>query len=74
MDYLDNGFEEMGAVTLKVVEADRVVVGILEDSPDKVALAIGCDESNYYLLDCPPARARQIAASLLNKADRVEGR
>lgn len=74
MDELDDGFREMGAVTLNVVEADRVIVGVLEESPDTVALAVGCDESSYYLLECPPARARQIAASLLNKADRVEGR
>lgn len=73
MDHVQDGFQDMGSLTLKIVEADRVIVGILEHSPDHIALAIGRDGQDYYLLECPPWRARQIAASLLNKADKVEG-
>lgn len=65
-------FESLGAISLKVTNADRVVVGILADTPDNVALALGCNE-DYLLLECPPSKARQIAASLLNKADSIEG-
>lgn len=65
-------FENLGAISLQTATADRVVVGVLEDSPDMVALALGCQE-DYLLLECPPSKARQIAASLLNKADSIEG-
>lgn len=65
-------FIDMGSITLKIADADRVIVGILQDSPDRVALAVGRSDDDYYLLSCPPARARQIAASLLNKADSAE--
>ena len=67
-----NDFEQLGAISLTVTAADRIIVGVLEDSPDTVALALG-SKDNYLLLECPPAKARQIAASLLNKADSVEG-
>lgn len=73
MDYLD-GFTEMGAISLSIVDADRVIVGILAETPDRVALALGSDfYGNYYLLQLPPANARQLAASLLNKSDSIEG-
>ena len=73
MEYMD-GFTEMGALSLSIVEADRVIVGILEESQDRVALALGNDANgNYYLLQLPPAKARQLAASLLNKSDSIEG-
>ena len=73
MEYMD-GFTEMGAMSLNIVEADRVIIGVLEDSPDRVALALGNDAAaRYYLLQLPPARARQLAASLLNKSDSIEG-
>ena len=73
MEYSD-GFTEMGAISLNVTDADRIIVGVSEQSRDKVALALGNGEENkYYMMECPPSRARQIAASLLNKADSVEG-
>ena len=64
----------MGSLELRVVEADQIIVGVLEDAPDKVAIALGWDGvEKYMLLECPPQRARQIAASLLNKADHIDG-
>lgn len=69
-----DGFTEMGAISLNIVDADRVIVGILAETPDRVALALGSDSyGNYYLLQLPPANARQLAASLLNKSDSIEG-
>lgn len=69
-----SGFEDLGAVTLRVLSADKIIVGILEESPDKVALAMGMQSSSeYYLIECEPSKARQIAASLLNKADSIDG-
>lgn len=65
-------FEVLGNLRLQVVSADRIVVGVLADSPGNIALALGFEES-YLLLECPPSKARQIAASLLNKADSIEG-
>lgn len=66
----------MGQMTLSVVEARRVVIGVVEQGHRSgaraVALALGDPHGNYFMLECPPARARQIAASLLNKADSVE--
>jgi hypothetical protein len=73
MEYMD-GFTEMGAISLNIVDSDRVIVGVLADTPDRVALALGNDANgNYYLLQLTPERARQLAASLLNKSDSVEG-
>ena len=71
-------FEDLGAVSLNVVNAERLIIGILEDSPDTIALAVGLPPGNgkrpeYFLIECDPSRARQIAASLLNKADSVDG-
>lgn len=69
-----DGFESLGAVNLNIIEANRIVVGVLEDTPDHVALALGHEGADLYLLmECSPVRARQIAASLMNKADSVEG-
>jgi hypothetical protein len=74
MEYTD-GFTEMGAISLNIIDADRVIVGITEVAPDRVALALGNDtENQYYLLQLAPERARQLAASLLNKSDSIEGR
>ena len=73
MEYMD-GFTEMGAIALNIVEADRVIVGILGESPERIALALGSDAAgSHYLIQLPPSRARQLAASLLNKSDSVEG-
>jgi hypothetical protein len=73
MEYMD-GFTEMGAISLNIIDSDRVIVGVLADSPDRVALALGNDATDsYYLLQLTPERARQLAASLLNKSDSVEG-
>jgi hypothetical protein len=69
---MNDGFEEVGALELKVTNADRVIVGILEDSPDSIALALGYG-GDFVMLECEPSRARQIAASLLNKADSIDG-
>lgn len=69
---ISSGFERLGAIRLQVTSADRIIVGVLEESPTHVALALGRDDE-YYLLECPPPKARQIAASLLNKADSIEG-
>ena len=62
-------WEDLGAVSLSASPADRIVVGILEDSPDNVAIALG-----YGVGECSPSKARQIAASLLNKSDAVDER
>lgn len=67
-----DGFATLGALTLNVVDARHIVIGILEQTPGVIALALGDGEDHYLLLECDPARARQIAASLLNKADSVE--
>lgn len=73
MDYTD-GFIEMGAISLNIIDADRLIVGILDESRDRVALALGAGANDkYYVLQLPPARARQLAASLLNKSDSIEG-
>jgi hypothetical protein len=73
MEYMD-GFTEMGAISLNIIDSDRVIVGVLADTPDRVALALGNDAADsYYLLQLTPERARQLAASLLNKSDSVEG-
>lgn len=69
-----DGFTEMGAISLSFTDADRVIVGILEERQDRVALALGNDaDATYYLLQLSPHRARQLAASLLNRADSIEG-
>lgn len=75
---MDEGFEDLGAVSIKVVNADKIIVGILEDSPEMIALAVGIsvdseERPDFYLVECDPPRARQIAASLLNKADSIDG-
>ena len=67
-------WENLGAVSLSASPADRVVVGILEDSPDNVAIALGYGVGEFILLECSPSKARQIAASLLNKSDVVDER
>ena len=72
MDYSD-GFIEMGAISLNIIDADRLIVGILEENRNRVALALGTGTGDtYYVLQLPPARARQLAASLLNKSDSIE--
>jgi hypothetical protein len=72
MEYTD-GFIEMGSLSLSIIDADRLIVGILEERRDRVALALGNgSDDTYYVLKLPPARARQLAASLLNKSDSIE--
>ena len=67
-------WEDLGAVSLSTTPADRIVVGVLEDSPDNVAIALGFGEGDFILLECSPSKARQIAASLLNKSDSIDER
>lgn len=67
----DYDMEDLGELSIRAVEADSVVVGISSDNRCEVTLALGFD-GNYYMLECSPARARQIAASLLNKADSAD--
>jgi hypothetical protein len=67
-------WEDLGAISLSVQPADRIVVGILEDSPDNVAVALGFGQGEFILLECAPSKARQIAASLLNKSDSIDER
>jgi hypothetical protein len=74
MDYIDDFRKVPGALSLRILQADKVIVGVLEDYPGMVALALGVDSmENYYLLECSPTKARKVAASLMNKADWVEG-
>jgi hypothetical protein len=74
MEHIDDFRKVPGALSLRILQADKVIVGVLEDSPGMVALALGVENAeNYYLLDCSPAKARKIAASLMNKADWIEG-
>lgn len=63
--------DDLGELSISAVDADSVVVGISSENRSEVTLALGCDGS-YYMLECSPAKARQIAASLLNKADSAE--
>lgn len=68
----DYEMDDLGELSISAIDADSVVVGICAENRSEVTLALGCGGS-YYMLECSPARARQIAASLLNKADSAEG-
>lgn len=68
---MDHDFLSVGSLSLSVTTADQVVVGLLGDTPGVVGLALGCS-GEFVMVECDPARARKIAASLLNKADAVE--
>ena len=70
---MNDEFDSVGEVELRVISADRIIVGLLEDERASVALTLGYGEDSYVMLECAPWRARQIAASLLNKADAIEG-
>lgn len=56
----------------KTLVGDKVMVGRAVEK--KVSLTIGFgDEGELATMFLSPARARQIAASLINKADTIEG-
>ena len=65
-------FLDVGAMSVRAAYADRIIVGVLQDFPNTIALTLGFGE-DFAMMECTPARARQIAASLLNKADAIEG-
>ena len=74
VENIEDGFKKLGALTLSVTDANRIIIGVLQHSPNIVALALGRDDGEeFFLMECEPWRARQIAASLMNKADSIEG-
>ena len=72
-------FIPMGECSISdAVDANKIIVGVSRDNTGGVILALGRDglaegTELWLVLECPPGQARQIAASLLNKADSVEG-
>lgn len=60
---------EVGEAAGRIIRGDRLGIGRTEGG--MVTLTIGAGDDKMKMV-CSPARARQIAAALLNKADEVE--
>lgn len=60
------------------IQADNIILGVSRDKPGCLAVALGrvkgLVDDIWLVFECPPAEARKIAASLMNKADSVEER